>query len=116
MLYPAAYHETRLVPLPVTGEVVWIFIYLGIFASVAAFICWNWSVSKVGPVKATVFYNLIPLYAAVLSPLFLQEALSWLHVAGGLLIIGGVMLGVWPADRAPDKRRQAQSGSSVAEE
>lgn len=116
MLYPAVYHETRQVPPLITGEVIWIFIYLGIFASVAAFICWNWSVSKVGPVKATVFYNLIPLYAAVLSPLFLHETLYWLHIAGGLCIISGVLLGVWPDHRATGTRRQAQSGSSAAEE
>jgi len=102
MLYPAVYQEVQQMPPKITGGVIGTFIYLGIFASVVAFICWNWSVSKIGATKATVFYNLIPLYGAVLSPLFLNEQLYLLHLFGGILIVGGVMMGIWhpapPAD------------------
>jgi len=100
MLYPAVYNEVQQVPPKISAEVIWIFIYLGIFASVAAFVCWNWSVSKIGAIKATVFYNLIPLYAAVISPLFLGEKLYLLHLIGGFLIIGGVMMGIWRVNPA----------------
>lgn len=95
MLLPVVYKEVQRTPPVITTEVIGIFIYLGICASVVAFICWNWAVSKIGPIKATVFYNLIPLYAVILSPVFLGESLYLLHLAGGALIVGGVVLGVW---------------------
>ncbi len=100
LLSPAVYNEVQQMPPKITGEVMGIFIYLGIFASVAAFICWNWSVSKIGAIKATVFYNLIPFYAVILSPLVLGENLYFLHLMGGILIIGGVIMGLWRSDRA----------------
>ena len=95
MLFPAVYLEAQRTTPIITGETIAVFIYLGIFASVAAFICWNWAVSKIGPMKATICYNLIPLYAAILSPLLLGESLYFLHLVGGLLIVGGVVVGVW---------------------
>lgn len=100
MLYPAVYREVQQIPPRISGEVLGIFIYLGIFASVVAFICWNWSVSKVGAIKATVFYNLIPLYTVVISPFFLGENLLLMHLIGGILIIGGVITGIRRIDRA----------------
>jgi drug/metabolite transporter (DMT)-like permease len=95
MLIPAVYWEAQQTPIVITGTAIASFIYLGVFASVAAFICWNWAVSKIGPMKATLFYNLIPLYAAILSPIFLGEKLLLLHLIGGILIVGGVVTAVW---------------------
>jgi len=95
MLIPAVCLELQNNPVTITGGAIASFIYLGVFASVIAFICWNWAVSKIGPMKATIFYNLIPLYAAILSPIFLGEELFLLHLIGGLLIVGGVITAVW---------------------
>ena len=95
MLLPAAYVETQHIPVVINGSTIAYFIYLGVFPSVAAFICWNWAVSKIGPMKATIFQNLIPLYAAIMSPIFLGEELFLLHLIGGVLIVGGVITAVW---------------------
>ena len=102
MLLPAVYLEVQRTPPVITTGAVAAFIYLGIFASVVAFICYNWAISKIGPIKATIFYNLIPLYAAIMSPLLLQESLYMLHLIGGVMIVGGVILGVWQS-AAPAK-------------
>jgi drug/metabolite transporter (DMT)-like permease len=95
MLLPAVYLEVQRTPPVLTGEAVAALIYLGIFASVVAFICWNWAVSKIGPMRATICYNLIPLYTAILSPLLLGEDLFPSHLIGGILIVGGLIAGVW---------------------
>ncbi|MCL6639015.1 MAG: DMT family transporter [Firmicutes bacterium] len=104
-LYPVVYKEIQERPVEFSAATLGVFVYLGIFASVVAFICWNWSVRMIGPVKATVFYNLIPLYAAVLSPLFLDEKLHLYHLAGGLLIVGGVLAGTGTGFREAKPRR-----------
>lgn len=116
MLYPAVYNEVQRMPPKITGGVIGAFLYLGIFASVVAFICWNWSVSKIGATKATVFYNLIPLYGAVLSPLFLNEQLYLLHLCGGILIVGGVILGIWQPAPPAGVPAAKEKGTEMAKE
>jgi len=103
LLLPAVYLEVQHTTPVITTASIAAFIYLGVFASVIAFICWNWAISKIGPIKATIFYNLIPLYAAIMSPLLLGESLYLLHLIGGALIVGGVITGVWQS-AAPVKK------------
>jgi len=95
LLIPAVYLGVQQTTITITGGVVASFFYLGVFASVVAFTCWNWAVSKIGPMKATLSNNLIPFYAALLSPILLGEELFLLHLIGGLLIVGGVVTAVW---------------------
>lgn len=71
-----------------------ILLYLGIFASVLAFLWWNKGVAEIGPTRAAAFYNLIPVYAAVLAYFILGEKLHLYHLAGGLMVLSGVYLGI----------------------
>lgn len=71
-----------------------ILLYLGVFASVLAFLGWNKGVLEIGPTKAAAFYNLLPVYAAVLAFLLLGEKLYPYHFVGGLLVLCGVYLGI----------------------
>ena len=67
-------------------------IYIGVFASVLAFLGWNNGVIKLGPGKAGVFINLIPVYAALFSFLFLNEKLQIHQITGGIIVIIGVLI------------------------
>lgn len=69
-------------------------VYLGVFASVLAFLGWNKGVLEMGPARAAAFYNLIPVYAALLAFLFLGEDLFLYHLVGGLMVLSGVYLGI----------------------
>lgn len=66
--------------------------YIGIFASVLAFLGWNEGVIHLGPGKSSVFLNLIPVFAALFSFVFLHEGLSWYQLIGGFLVVMGVMM------------------------
>jgi drug/metabolite transporter (DMT)-like permease len=66
--------------------------YVGVFASVIAFACWNRGVRAVGAAKAGLFIHLMPVFAAVLATLFLDEQLRAFHVAGAALIAAGLYL------------------------
>ncbi|HSP00385.1 MAG TPA: DMT family transporter, partial [Thioalkalivibrio sp.] len=60
-------------PVEFTGGVVAGLLYIGVFASVIAYFCWNYGVARLGPSRAGVFLHLNPLFGAVLSILFLDE-------------------------------------------
>lgn len=66
--------------------------YLGTFASVGAYICWNFGVRAVGAGKATLFQHLVPAFAAVLAMILLDERLRLFHVAGIALILSGIYI------------------------
>lgn len=72
-------------------------LYVGLFASVIAFICWNAGVARLGATRAGQFIHLMPLFAAGLAVGFLGETLERYH-AGGLALIA---LGLVLAARAP---------------
>lgn len=67
-------------------------LYVGVFASAAAFFFWNRGVVRVGPVRAAPYMYLMPLYASVLSALFIGEAVQPYQAAGGALVLGGLWL------------------------
>lgn len=68
------------------------FVYVGTLPSVAAYYFYNLGVSSIGPAKAGMFIHLMPGFGAVLSMIFLGEALQSYHLAGIALILGGVVL------------------------
>lgn len=75
------------------GPVILAFLYLGIFPSFVAFLIWNRSILIFGPSRATLVYNTLPLFAVILSVIFLGEKLMAYQIIGGLVIIAGVMIG-----------------------
>lgn len=66
--------------------------YVGVFASVIAYICWNRGVTEVGPNKAGLFLHLMPAFATVLAILLLGESLQLYHLAGVAFIAFGIYL------------------------
>src|SRR5690606_26724471 len=67
--------------------------YVAVFASVLAYRFWGVGVSRVGPAMAAFFANLTPLFAALLSAALLGEWPQLHHLAGFLLIVGGILIG-----------------------
>jgi len=68
-------------------------IYLGVFPSVVAFLLWNRGISQVGPSKAAMFYNLLPVFTAIMSYFILGEIPKGYHFIGGTLVLWGVIWG-----------------------
>jgi drug/metabolite transporter (DMT)-like permease len=67
-------------------------LYIGIFASVVSYFCWNYGVIRIGPNKAGTFLHLIPLFGIVLSVFFLGETIQLYHLLGAMLIAAGIVL------------------------
>jgi drug/metabolite transporter (DMT)-like permease len=66
--------------------------YLALFATALGQQAWLYGVKGVGPSRAGVFVNLIPVSALALSAMILKEPPGGREVIGILLILGGVWL------------------------
>ena len=71
-------------------------VYIGIFPSGAAFLSWNEGVRRVGPNRAMVFYNMLPVYGSILGVILLGESLGAQHFIGSGLILVGSLIAIWP--------------------
>ncbi len=67
-------------------------VYVALFASVIAYICWNRGVSVVGANRAGLFMHLVPAFSALLAIAVLGESLHAHQGLGIGLIIAGIYL------------------------
>ena len=67
-------------------------LYMGVFASVLAYICWNRGVAVVGANAAGFTVHLLPAFGTILAILFLGEAFAMFHAVGIATILAGVLL------------------------
>ena len=72
-------------------------LYMGIGASVLAFLFWNRGVATIGANAAGFTVHLLPAFGTVLAILFLGEAFAGFHAAGIAIILAGVLLATRPA-------------------
>ena len=67
-------------------------LFSGVLAAGIAFIFWNWTVRSIGASRTAVYYNLVPFVALLGGALLLGEPITRPQIAGGALIIGGLLL------------------------
>jgi drug/metabolite transporter (DMT)-like permease len=81
-------------PIPeVVPSKVWIALaYLGVVGTVVAFVWYYDGIKKIGATRTSIFNNLVPVFALMLSVWILREEVSWYTWLGGLLVVGGVFL------------------------
>ncbi|HXV21536.1 MAG TPA: DMT family transporter [Desulfuromonadales bacterium] len=65
--------------------------YVGIFASVIAFVAWNSGIRRVGAQAGGQFIHLMPAFSTLLAVLFLHERLLPFHAVGIGLIVAGIL-------------------------
>ena len=65
--------------------------YVGIFASVIAFMTWNSGLRSVGAPLGGQFVHLMPAFSTILAVVFLGERLQGFHIAGISLIFAGIL-------------------------
>jgi drug/metabolite transporter (DMT)-like permease len=82
--------------------------YFALFPTLAATVFYNHAVDRIGPVPASLFIHLVPLFGALLAVVFLDERPGWHHLVGMALVFTGIVL----ARRAAPPRTASGSGSS----
>jgi drug/metabolite transporter (DMT)-like permease len=90
-LLPVYLLETSLVrPFPVTTANLGAVLAMGTIGSVAGNLMWNMGNLALGPNRASIFINLIPVFGVLMAIVFLGEQLRAYHVAGFALICAGL--------------------------
>jgi len=67
-------------------------VYLGVPATSLAYCGYYHAIRQIGGVASGIFINLVPLFALLFGWLFLNETLRPGELAGGLLVIAGVII------------------------
>jgi len=67
-------------------------LYLSIFGTVIGFVWYYQGVKHIGPTKAGLFINFVPIFAILLAFLILREAITVSLLIGAVLVITGVYL------------------------
>lgn len=69
-------------------------LYIGIFASLVAFILWNKAIAIIGAVNAGMVYYSLPIFSGILAIVILDESVTTLHLYSTLLVLMGIILAV----------------------
>jgi len=67
-------------------------LYLSIFGTVIGFVWYYKGIQRIGPTKAGLFINLVPIFAILLSFLILRETITISLLIGAVLVISGVYI------------------------
>lgn len=73
-------------------KLIGVIFYLGVFASIIAYVAWTRAVQLIGPARSALIYYLLPVFSGIQAILFLNEPLKAIHVISFLLIVGGVVV------------------------
>lgn len=73
-------------------EVVFLVAYTAIMASLVSQSAYAAGVAIIGPSRASLFINAVPVFGAILAMLILGEVYRWYHAAGLLLVMSGIAL------------------------
>ena len=92
LLFPAI-HEGMLSQLAQYSLTAWSSIfYLGFFGTVLGFIWYYEGIRLIGPMRASIFINFVPISAIIMSYFLLDEPLTLSLFGGALLVITGIYL------------------------
>ena len=69
-----------------------ILIYVVLFPAIAAYYCWQKGVEIIGPNRASMFIQLMPIFSAIMAIIFLNEKFEFFHFVGASFIVIGIYL------------------------
>jgi len=85
--------------LVLDSSIIGSILYVGVFASLIAFIMWNKSIVSIGATKAGLIYYTLPLFSGFLAYVFLDEHVSAIHLYSLLLIIFGILTAIYSSKK-----------------
>ena len=69
-----------------------ILFYVVVFPAIAAYYCWQKGVEIIGPNRASMFIQLMPLFSAVMAIIIFKEQFELYHFVGASFIVTGIYL------------------------
>lgn len=78
--------------IAISSQATPLIVYAALGASLIAPWAWINGISKLGAERTSIFFNLMPILAAIFAAIILNETLAIYHYLGGTMVILGVML------------------------
>ncbi|AOF88585.1 eamA-like transporter family protein [Sinorhizobium sp. RAC02] len=100
LLVPVALFFEPALPMPTAQNLVG-FLYLGLIGAALTYIVWFRGLAKLGPAAISPLGFLSPLVAVVLGWAMLGQDLSWLQIAGMVVVLASVWLSQWAQASRP---------------
>ena len=69
-----------------------ILIYVAIFPAIAAYYFWQKGIEIIGPNRASMFIQLMPLFSAIMAIIIFKEKFELYHFVGAIFILSGIYL------------------------
>ena len=69
-----------------------ILFYVVVFPAIAAYYCWQKGVEIIGPNRASMFIQLMPLFSAIMAIIIFKEKFELYHLIGASFIVSGIYL------------------------
>ncbi|WP_207680333.1 DMT family transporter [Desulfonema magnum] len=92
----------------ISGRSLTAVVYLTVFATVAAFMCYNYALTRISASRASLFINCIPVVTALGAWVLLGEKLTRIQIGGGTLVLLSICLTSLPVFRpAPRKLKES---------
>ncbi len=86
------WEQTRTTGLFLNQATLPAILYVGIFASLCAFLLWNRAILLLGPSRAGMVYYTLPLFSGLLASLCLGENIGLEHGVSAVMILAGIVL------------------------
>jgi drug/metabolite transporter (DMT)-like permease len=67
-------------------------LYVAVFPSTVAYLCWNRGIHLIGANRAAPFFHMVPLFGSVMAMVFLDERPEPFHFIGFALVLTGVFV------------------------
>ncbi|MBW2637282.1 MAG: EamA family transporter, partial [Deltaproteobacteria bacterium] len=84
----------------ISGSSLGAVVYLTVFATIGAFLCYNFALTRVSATRASLFINMIPVVTSIGAWILLNETLTMIQALGGLLVLLSVFIASLPGLRA----------------
>ena len=73
--------------------VIWMnLLFLSIIAALICFVLWNIVIRELGALSSANYIYLSPVSTMIASAIFLQEPVTWISIAGSILILSGLFI------------------------
>ena len=92
-LIPQFFYEKSIgLELSLDKNFILILIYVAIFPAIAAYYFWQKGIEIIGPNRASMFIQLMPLFSAVMAIIIFKEKFELYHFIGAIFILSGIYL------------------------
>ncbi|WP_458699572.1 DMT family transporter [Sulfurospirillum sp. 1307] len=104
--FPFALWEYNSVAMNFNTEAILWIVYLGIVVTIGGYGLFNFALGRVEASKASIYINLIPIFAVILSYLILGEKMTYSAIIASFIILSGVFISQITTEKIKNIRKK----------